>query len=424
MNKATMLLWLTSLAYAQQAVIRLTDDGNCDCLAQVDHEPLFPQPPAKLRAIFQRLNPTAPHLRDLNRYRQVDADITELLAEPCVELAYVAPAPAPPPNRRTSPADIAPQTPSLLLMQRWLWPVPQGLGGAVGWNWPGGDGANVIVADIEYGFDSSHEDLTSNPPQRIWGTGNDQYCYHGNAVLGLVGAAADGFGTTGAAKAATLWVIGPYTESGSFSVAATIAEATLRLAAGDVLLIEQQTIANGYLAPVSANPATFDAIALAVASGITVVEPAGNGGTDLDAAIWQGGFDRNIQDSGSILVAGASHDHRPTANTNHGSRVDVHGFAEGVTAPTSPEFSPDLFFPDEDGRQAYTRSFGGTSAATAQIAALAAQLQSISLEIYDEPIEPLTLRRWMTETGTPPTSEAAIGNSPDLRQVLRTYLTP
>ncbi|MBT3220067.1 MAG: S8 family serine peptidase [Proteobacteria bacterium] len=416
----TMLLWLASLAHAQQVVIRLEDNG-LDCLDYVDHQPLFPQPPAMLRALHQQLHSDDRPLRDLTLYRLVSPE-SGLIDEPCVELAYPAPVTVPPPNRMVNPADIEPLTPSFILMQQWLWPAPVGFGSSLAWNWPGGDGANVVVADIEYGFDDTHEDLFNNPPQRVWGRGSDQYDYHGNAVLGLVGAAGDGFGTTGGAKASTIWVMGPYTESGEYSVEATIAEAALRLAPGDVLLIEQQAIVNDYRAPVSAIPAVFDAIALSVAAGITVVEPTGNGGTDLDAAIWNGTFDRNQYDSGSILVGGGDDNHQPAGHTNFGSRVDVHGLAEGVIAPTSTEFSPDLFFPNQDKRQAYTRSFAGTSAAAAQIAALAAQVQSISLELHGEPIEPLTLRRWMRETGTPTTS--AIGHSPNMGQLLRTYLTP
>ena len=41
----------------------------------------------------------------------------------------------------------------------------------------------------------------------------------------------------------------------------------------------------------------FEAIQLAVAKGIHVVEPAGNGSVDLDAPMWDDWFDPNIQDT-------------------------------------------------------------------------------------------------------------------------------
>ena len=82
-----------------------------------------------------------------------------------------------------------------------------------------------------------------------------------------------------------------YRQSWDYSVAAAIDAAAALLDAGDVILIEQQAVAHDNYAPVEVEPAVFDAIASAVAKGVIVVEPSGNGGQDLDATYWFNAFD-------------------------------------------------------------------------------------------------------------------------------------
>ena len=43
-------------------------------------------------------------------------------------------------------------------------------------------------------------------------------------------------------------------------------------------------------------------ISIASASGIVVVETAGNGGEDLDHSAFGGAFDRSVRDSGALIV--------------------------------------------------------------------------------------------------------------------------
>ena len=129
------------------------------------------------------------------------------------------------------------------------------------------------------------------------------------------------------------------------------------------MLIEQQGFENNVFCPVEVDPAIFEAIQLAVAKGIHVVEPAGNGSVDLDAPMWDDWFDPNIQDSGAILVgAGASpyslDEPRSwgNASSNYGSRIDVQGWVDSTVTVGGADMS-DLFFPNNDVQQALIRLF-------------------------------------------------------------------
>ena len=72
---------------------------------------------------------------------------------------------------------------------------------------------------------------------------------------------------------------------------------------GGVLLLELQ-LNELRLLPVEVEPATFEAIRLATALGIVVVEAAGNGALDLDAD--PDAIAGLIDDSGAIMVGGST----------------------------------------------------------------------------------------------------------------------
>lgn len=353
--------------------------------------------------------------------------VSALLADPRVESVYLAFAPQPPPE------DLPPETPDFRAEQRWLDPFP-GFGFDEAARWPGGTGTFVRIADVEYGWDPLHEDLSAAPESVSWGLDTQAYAFHGTSVLSMLVSGPDGYGVDGAVPDAEVVVVSPFTEDGTYSVAAAVAGAAALLAPGDVLLIEQQAYANGDYCPVSADPATFEAIAAAVAAGIVVVEPGGNGAQDLDHRSWDGWFDRNLQDSGSILVGGgASPDGTYEARawyplgSSYGSRVDVQGWYDAIVTATGADYGgsfADLWFPDRDGRQAYTRSFGGTSGASPMVAAAAAILQSARLASGLEPLPPLEVRAALSGTGTPQAGDVPIGPQPDLRRLLRTYALP
>jgi len=373
----------------------------------------------------------APGVASLGQYwrvRAADGDgaalATRLNARPEVELAYLRPEPAPPPGG----------TPDFTDQQVYLDVPLDGLGFTWARAWPGGDGAGVRIADVEYGVDTSHEDLTALAGMQTLGFESGDYLFHGNSVWGQLVGADNGFGVTGMVPAATPVMVYPYLGRNDYDVAGAILAAIEILQPGDVLLIEQQAYCpdgTGYC-PVSSYAATFDAISAATAAGIVVVEPAANSGIDLDDASWEGWFDRAKQDSGAILVGGG---HGPDAasprgyagGSGYGSRVDLQGWWSGIVTATSGEYSgyyADLYYPDGDGARAYTQSFGGTSGASPMVAAAAVVLQGVSLSATGEPMSPGALRDLLVSTGNPqPEGDAEhIGPAPDVRRALRVLL--
>lgn len=388
--------------------------------------------PERLRAHRKSVDPQG-KLADLSLYLRLQGpDVARrgerLLTDPRVETAYFAHKPAPP------PIDIEPTTPDFTGRQTYRDPAPHGFGFDIAHHWPGGDGGNVVIADIEYGFDHTHEDLED---REIFELGHpmDWYPAHGNGVLGILGAVDNGYGVTGLTAAADLVVVSPFTDATTYNVAEAIVLATEHLDAGDVLLIEQQGWVDSIFLPVEIDPAVFDAIALAVAEGIVVIEPAGNGSCDLDPPAWDGWFDRSVRDSGAIIVGGGASPesgYTPRSwfpvGSCYGDRIDVQGWYDSVVTTSAADGQPtytELFFPDGDGRQAYTASFGGTSGGSPIIAAIAATMNSVAWETRGEPWNPMDLRAAMVSTGTPQATGDTnhVGPQPDLRRLLRTWGT-
>jgi Subtilase family len=114
---------------------------------------------------------------------------------------------------------------------------------------------------------------------------------------------------------------------------------------GDVIVIEQQicvcnlSCSNSSqqgLGPLEWDTPVFDAIQFAVAHGFVVVEAAGNGNVNLDQAACGTTFNRNVGDSGAIVVGaggspGSGADRQRLSFSSYGSRVDVQGQGDRVT---------------------------------------------------------------------------------------------
>ena len=146
-----------------------------------------------------------------------------------------------------------------------------------------------------------------------------------------------------------------------------------------VILIEQQSSAFG---PVEMEALWPQMIAAAVSLGIAVVEPAGNGQVDLDQFTPPPGtpnpFDRSAFDSGPIMVAAcggpsSSPALAPASFTSVGRRIDC--FAQGADVVT---LSP--------GPDPVNRQFGGTSAASAIVAAVACCVSAMQTATSGTPI--------------------------------------
>lgn len=374
-------------------------------------------------------------LADLNLYYRLTlpagADAAalcdELNALPVVELAVPAPLPAPP------PADIPPVTPDFSGAQGYRGPAPSGIDLPAPALVPGSDGSGTTIVDVEYNWVLDHEDIGLSPaaiidPATLFDPFPADQGNHGTAVLGELAAQSNGYGVTGIAPGSVVRLAPAMTVEHSYDVARAVSLATAVLGPGDVILLEQQgcvcdsPCADGQsgLGPVEYHPPVFDAIATAVASGITVVEAAGNGSVDLDGAQCAGAFDRRVQDSGAIIVgAGDPLDRSPLWFSCFGSRVDLQGWGLSVMST-----GYGYLFDPGDIRQRYTGWFSGTSSASPIVAGAALAVQGARRAAGLAPLSPFDLRQLLVSTGTPPSAPAAgkIGPLPNVTNAIVTTL--
>jgi subtilisin family serine protease len=311
------------------------------------------------------------------------------------------------------------QTPSFVLRQNHLLPAPRGVGAQAVWSLPGGRGENVKIIDIETGFNETHEDLLP-----FWVGAVPQDSDHGTAVMGILGAPDNGFGVVG---------IAPMSQTGFFGfiegnqdrvdaayiagITKAIRESVAQLGAGDVLVIEQHMMGpdNSNWTAVEYWPEIFAELKAATDKGIHCVAAAGNGYSNLDAPAYKGAFDLSKRDSGCIVVgAGSQSAHERLGFSNYGSRVDAHGYGEGVTTTGYGQ----LF---NAGKNAtYTASFNGTSSATPIVAGAVALVSSIA-KAQGKTITPIEMRAALRASGTPQGSRTVsqrIGNMPDVPALL------
>ncbi|MBK8257927.1 MAG: S8 family serine peptidase [Polyangiaceae bacterium] len=298
--------------------------------------------------------------------------VKELSTWPNVEVAYVEPPPVEPPV--VNPAD-DPREPN----QGYLNPAPDGIDAEYAWGFAGGDGAGQSVVDLEWGWTFNHEDLTAHGITLISGL-NNSYFFHGTGVLGEIAAVDNTRGCVGITpNLASIRCVGQWLTGGGYSTSQPILDAIAVMNFGDVLILEAQTSLWGYTqVPVEIEPAVFDAIRLATALGITVVQAAGNGGVDLDTVVNPGGdrvFNRTapgFQDSGAIIVGAASSTapHTRLGFSCFGTRVDCYGWGENV----------DTLSTDAAGTATtlYTTGFNGTSSATPIVTGAALAVQGLA----------------------------------------------
>lgn len=330
-----------------------------------------------------------------------------------VESAEPAPRPAPP------PVDLAPTTPSFTSFQTYRGAAPAGvapLSGVVG-----GRGTGIRVVDIEYSWQFNHEDLelTSAINLDTGATLSDPFgdTNHGTAVLGEIYGRPNAYGVTGLAPLSTMRVAPANTLQFGYNPARAISIATSKLRAGDVILIEQQywVCGTNNYGPLEWLQSVYDAIRVATAKGIIVVQAAGNGNVNLDGANCQGKFNRAVRDSRAIIVgAGSSGGRTRLGFSSYGSRVDVQGWGQNVmTTGYGDAFNPSI-------RQRYTKVFSGTSSASPIVTGVVAQLQGALKAKGLKLATPREMRRALVATGsaqvTPPSGK--IGPLPNAKKAL------
>jgi len=300
--------------------------------------------------------------------------------------------------------------------------APAGVDAIHGWQIEGGTGLNIAFADIEDSWDLNHEDLLSATIQRASTFGSDPDLTHGTAVLGIVLAGDNGVGIVGVAPDARGFLVTTTRANNVDSPAAAIAAAAAAVRPGGVVLIEQALSffagSNNPDILWEFDPPTQKAIRLATFFGITVVEPAGNGGVNLDAfpflARVQPG-NAAFVDSRAIVV-GAGIPRGVVANptwgrtfSTFGVRVDCFAAGAGVRAPSK---APSSY-----------QSFAGTSSASAIIAGVCCAIQGMTMAATTQVLLPTDIRRLLRDptlgTPTAPGAPGGIGPMPDLRRIAR-----
>jgi len=319
--------------------------------------------------------------------------------------------------------------------QGYLLPAPLGISATYAWNFPGGAGSGASLIDVERGWLLSHEDLVGAKIPLLAGENvNDRWganLPHGTAALGEIFMVDNSRGGVGIATQAKGSVVGVGRTVGGGPMenqAEAILDALKFAAPGDVILLEMQAgDLNGNLWPVEVQDAEFEAIRLATALGVVVVEPAANGGADGKGVDLDGPVTRqegeagrtflkkgtkDYRDSGAIIVGAASSTvpHQKMVWSNYGSRVDVFAWGENILT-TSVHVG-------ENYAQVY-ESFDGTSGAAPIIAGVALSVQGMVNANRGRKFSPKELRDVIKKGGTPTANRGdKIGVQPDLKVII------
>lgn len=336
-------------------------------------------------------------------------------------------------REKTVTDPVTPQDDIYSSLETFLDPEPVGIDARWVWTLPNGDGRDMHFIDLEQGWFLDHEDLPN--PTLVFNDNHDgKYGFvgdHGTAVVGIVSGVDNDLGIVGIApNVRSVRLVSHWNENTNTS---NVTNAVIAAITGSpqphVLLIEGQLGATNL--PVETDDATFDAIGRAVASGVIVIEPGGNGNQNLDVwtdSLGKHRLNRNgmeFKDSGAILVgAGTSsvpHERSVWKNaggSNFGSRIDCYAWGDGIVSSGYGELAG-------YGATSYTKQFGGTSGASAIIAGCAVLVQGLNFAKNQFLFGPETMREILSDpsTGTAQgtTTEGRIGVMPNLRAVVNKW---
>jgi serine protease len=393
----------------------LASAGQVSKITKIDHGSTTNQAQANLNANLQnyyqvtftsKVNTTQLE----NRLKQ--------LGDVATAYAQVEPAPAP-------------STGNFTALETYLQAAPTGINSNFAQTFPGAAGSKVKVVDIEYSWNTSHEDLSKARLAVVpHGTPVDPYNdnNHGTAVIGEISADNNGFGVTGAASGSSLALINAFSNEYGYDLVGALSTAASITKPGDVIQIEQQTYGpssdpNAFV-PVEWIPEVYDAIKALTASGRIVVEPAGNGTQNLnDTSLYGTSFPMGKADSGAIIVgAGENCAGAPKLGrlpySDFGTRVNLQGPGDCVTTTGYGDL-----YSAGGANTYYTQSFSGTSSATPIVTAAAADLSSAYIALNGVAASPAQIRTMLEQYGTAQNTDSgtlsgSIGPYPDLGRVL------
>lgn len=346
--------------------------------------------------------------------------VARVAADPAVEQAFLAPQISLPTATGVAADDSCPvTTPSFEDYQGYLGPAPSGIDAPAAWR-RGYRGEGVWFADIEGGWNAKHEDLPGDRIRHVAGRPIDDPTWraHGTAVLGEVVGVDNGKGVVGIAPD----VERVFTSSiGGLNVPDAIDRAAAELRPGDVLLIELQGAGpRGRYLPVEFWDDIYEVIERTTKRGVVVIEAAGNGGENLDHKAYGKKFDRNVRDSGAIMVGAGGPPHAGFVDrarldfSNYGGRVDVQGWGRKVATLDYGDLQKCA-----GADRHYTAEFSGTSSASPIVAGAAIILEDWARK-HHIVFLPTTLRELLRQTGSPQTGDTSehIGPRPDLARAL------
>ena len=339
---------------------------------------------------------------DVPKDTNTEAVISQLQQNAEVEFAYEE---LPPVECLVNPSDDP-----AAIFQNYMFAAPVGIDATSAWD-KNITGSGIQIIDIEHGWDLSHEDLPASIPL----TGFNNLSAHGTAVLGEICAVDNDKGIVGIASDSGIQVVSIFKSKFSFSTENALKEAIKKCSAGDIILIELQ---DPSLFPIEIVPGVFQLMELATKANIIIIEPAGNGGFDLDKyKFFLNGkniFKRtstDFKDSGSIMVGAASSadPHTRMSFSNFGSRIDCYAWGENVETLGN--------------KNTYINNFNGTSSASPIITGAAALLQQHNVETKGNRLTPAEMRNILSDAtkGTASANPALdrIGVMPDLSKTIQ-----
>jgi len=241
--------------------------------------------------------------------------------------------------------------------------------------WKLATGRGITIADCDAGFHINDPDIRDNLvlEKRFSITNTEdplnveagRFIGHGTSVAAIMAARLDERGTNGIAFNSKVVPLQNYTydpnidkidkeEATAQCVLKAISIENVR-----IIVIENQTHGSS-----ETFAGTREAIRLALKSGITIVSTAGNSNHELK--------DEAADDTGSIIVGAVNMSDEKQWYSNYGTRVVVAAFGERVRTLTAPGTYGE---------------FGGTSAATPQVAATIALMLEVNPKLTPQQVK-------------------------------------